>query len=178
MILKIAQFRRIFWQIPSSCGGIILPHTPGSNQYWISVVASQNSASLLKVQLCSHLNTSVTHWDPINGVSITTPYRGIRASTHSAHRGVHGSSRMFFFLFFSFLFVFFYFILKKFLWSNFLLFQKIDIITTIFFIVITFFLLRDNNKRLCQTTLYIHTHSQIFWKVFGVLHHMTFYHLN
>ncbi len=105
LILKIAQFRRIFWQIPSWCGGLHCLVPLGVINTECLLLPPQNSAFLLKVQLCSHLNTSVTHWDPINGVSITTPYRGIRVSTRSAHQELYSSSRLFFsFLWFLFCF--------------------------------------------------------------------------
>lgn len=65
---------------------------------------------------------------------------------------------LFFFLSFPFLLFFLFYIKKKVSLVKFSTFSK-DIITTIIFFIITFFLLRDNNKRLCQTTLYIHTHT-------------------
>ncbi len=103
------------------------------------LVASQNSAFLLKVQLCSHLNTSVTHWDPINGVSITTPYRGIRVSTRSSHQELYSSSRLFF----------------SFLWF-FVLFSSINNLKKVFKIKNIFlYLIINNVLRSCTTWHFI-----------------------
>ncbi len=97
LIVKIAQFRRIFWQIPSWCGGITLPRTPGSNHTECLLLRLRTPLPLLKVQLCSHLKHISTHWDPIMAsVSPHPLQRHQRIDPLSSHQELYSSSRLFF----------------------------------------------------------------------------------